>query len=384
MSGGVDSSVVACLLKEAGYEVIGITLQLYDYGEALRKKGACCAGQDVYDAKKVAEKINIPHYVLNYESLFKQEVMEDFADSYTRGETPIPCVRCNQTVKFRDLLKAAKMLNADALATGHYVRKSMDEMGNAIIQKGIDEKKDQSYFLFATTKEQADFLHFPLGNLTKPQVREEARRFNIEVANKPDSQDICFVPNGNYVDIVQKLRPESLKEGDIIHIETGEKLRKHQGIINFTIGQRRGLDIGGSQTPLYVVKIDPKANIVYVGEEQHLYKKSLYVKDFNWLGRGDAPKDGLRLDVKLRYAHKPTSAVVYNVYNMEQTGIKELGDKSGDGRLASGDSASGSAAEGNLLRIELEEGQKSITPGQACVFYDKDRLLGGGFITRKH
>jgi tRNA-specific 2-thiouridylase len=254
MSGGVDSSVVACLLKEQGYDVIGITLQLYDMGEALKKKNACCAGTDIYDAKKVAEKHNFPHYILNYQNLFRESVIDDFAESYLQGETPIPCIKCNQSVKFRDLLKVAHDLGADALATGHYVRREVGENGEAQLHKATDDNKDQSYFLFATTREQLDFLRFPLGGNSKEETRKEAQRLGLEVADKPDSQDICFVPNGDYAEVIRRHRPTAFKEGNFVHYETKKILGKHSGIINFTLGQRRGLGISYPE-PLYVVKI---------------------------------------------------------------------------------------------------------------------------------
>jgi len=275
MSGGVDSSVVAAMLHEQGHDVIGITLQLYDHGMALQKKGACCAGQDIYDAKMVADRLGIPHYVFDYESKFKQEVIDDFADSYLNGETPLPCVKCNQSVKFHDLLKAAKELKADALATGHYIQKIIN--GNrAEMHKGFDENKDQSYFLFATTKEQLDYLMFPLGGQTKEETRALAEKYNLEVANKPDSQDICFVPNGNYRDIITKLRPGSDKAGKFIHID-GYEIGDHKGIINYTVGQRKGLGISFG-SPLYVIKIDPEENKVYVGPESDLVKTKFTLK----------------------------------------------------------------------------------------------------------
>jgi len=346
MSGGVDSSTVAALLHEQGYEVIGITLQLYDYSGPM-KKGACCAGQDVYDAKMVAESRGFPHYVLDYESVFKQEVMEDFADSYMRGETPIPCVKCNQSVKFRDLYKAAKDLGADALATGHYVRRINGENG-AELHIAIDPQKDQSYFLFATTREQLEFLYFPLGGMTKEETRSEALRLGLPVYDKPDSQDICFVPDGNYAKVIERLRPGALDSGEIIHID-GRVLGKHDGIINYTVGQRRGIGIAAAD-PLYVVKLDAKKNRVIVGPKSALYSQSVNVRNLNWLAGDDFDSDKI-LSVKLRSTQKGVPAKI---------------------RLA------GKDAEVDLLEPEL-----AITPGQACVIYDGSRVLGGGWIARE-
>lgn len=345
MSGGVDSSTVAVMLHKAGYQVIGVTLQLYDYGITVGKKGACCAGQDIYDAKMVAEKFGFAHYVLDYESIFKNEVMEDFADSYMRGETPIPCVKCNQSVKFRDLFKVAKDLGADALATGHYVQRK----GNAPAEMHMaaDKNKDQSYFLFATTQEQLDFLHFPLGGMSKEDTRKLALEFGIAIHDKPDSQDICFVPNGDYASIVQKLRPGAIDAGEIVHID-GRVLGKHDGIINFTIGQRKGINLGGLKEPVYVVKIEPETKRVIVGPESALSSQSFKIRDVNWLS--DKPQAPLDAAVKIRSAHQPLKAKVI---------------------------ANGSTAE-----ITFFTPQKSVTPGQACVIYDGERVLGGGWITR--
>ena len=280
MSGGVDSSTAAALLHEAGYNVIGITLQLYDYGMAIGKKGACCAGQDIYDAKMVATKLGIPHYVLDYESRFRDTVIDDFVDSYVRGETPLPCVRCNQSVKFVDLVKMSKELGADALVTGHYVRR-IDQKDGPELHMGMDPKKDQSYFLFSTTKEQLSYIYFPLGSMTKDETRKHALRFGLKVADKPDSQDICFVPEGSYANLVKKLRPGSAIPGKIMHID-GFEVGRHGGIINYTIGQRKGLGIA-SPNPLYVNKIDPEQNIVYVGPLESLNRTEFRVKNLNWL-----------------------------------------------------------------------------------------------------
>ncbi len=348
MSGGVDSSTVAAMLFKEGYDVVGVTMQLYDQAISLMKKGACCAGQDIYDAKEVADKFGFPHYILNYESVFKEEVIKDFADSYVRGETPIPCVRCNQSVKFRDMLKFAKDLNADALVTGHYVQKKEID-GNNYLAKGADPRKDQSYFLFSTTKDQLEYLYFPLGGLKKEETRKLATEFGLEIADKPDSQDICFVPDGDYAKIVRKERPEAFKAGDIIHISTGVKLGEHDGIINYTIGQRKGLGIS-SKDPLYVIKIDPRSNSVFVGEAELMGKTEFYINELNWIGDEAMPDDGIEVSVKLRSMHKPVSANIYQT---------ELPDK---------------------YRIKLQDPERAVTPGQACVMYDQDIVLGGGWI----
>lgn len=347
MSGGVDSSVVAAMLHKQGYNVIGITLQLYDHGMALQKKGACCAGQDIYDAKMVADQLGFPHYVFDYENKFKQQVIDDFADSYIRGETPLPCVRCNQSVKFNDLLKAAKELNADALATGHYVQKITDN-DVAQLHRGVSLDKDQSYFLFATTPEQLDYLMFPLGGKTKEETRELAKNFGLDIANKPDSQDICFVPNGNYRDVITKIRPNANKPGRFIHID-GYDLGEHKGIINYTIGQRKGLGISFGE-PIYVTKIDPEANIVYIGPESSLVKTEFLLKEVNWLAT-DINPNGLELDVKIRSTTPGVRAKI-SVNNNKQ------------------------------VKVMLLETEKAITPGQACVFYLGNRVLGGGWITK--
>ncbi|PCJ24947.1 MAG: tRNA 2-thiouridine(34) synthase MnmA [Rickettsiales bacterium] len=347
MSGGVDSSVVAAMLHKAGHKVIGITLQLYDYGEALQKKGACCAGQDIYDAKMVADKLGFPHYIFDYESKFKEEVIDDFVDSYLRGETPLPCVRCNQSVKFKDLLRAAKELNADALATGHYVQKIVNN-GMSELHKGVLEEKDQSYFLFSTTQEQLDYLMFPLGGYSKDKTRELAREFGLEIADKPDSQDICFVPNGNYRDIIDKARPDAMKPGRFMHID-GFDLGGHKGIAGYTVGQRKGLGIAFGK-PIYVIKIDPQTNTVYVGAESALFKTKFLLKDINWIARDKNP-EGLEIIAKIR---STTPGV-----------LARLNYKDGQ------------------LQVTLLEREKAVTPGQACVFYDGSRVLGGGWITRE-
>jgi tRNA-specific 2-thiouridylase len=349
MSGGVDSSVTAALLHELGYEVIGITLQLYDHGEAIQKKGACCAGQDIRDARRVSEMLGIPHYVLDYESRFKDAVMEDFADSYIRGETPIPCVKCNQTVKFKDLLTSAKDLGADCMATGHYIRSIMgdDEKAHRKLLSGVDARKDQSYFLFATTQDQVDYLRFPLGGLHKDTVRELAARYGLIVADKPDSQDICFVPNGNYASVVERLRPGASKPGDIIHID-GTLMGQHKGIIHYTIGQRRGLNIGGTEDPLYVIKVVADKAQVIVGPKEALKTSAMQVKEVNWIGP-DVGEGGVKATVKIRSTQGGVEGTYYSEAN-------EKG------------------------RVIFHDPEFGVSPGQAAVFYDGERVLGGGWI----
>ncbi len=348
MSGGVDSSVTAALLKEQGFETVGITLQLYDHGAAVGRKGACCAGQDIYDARRVAERLGMPHYVLDYESRFKQSVMEDFADSYLAGRTPIPCVRCNQTVKFRDLLETARDLEADALATGHYVQRQVAASGPEL-HRAVDPGRDQSYFLFATTRDQLDFLRFPLGGLPKTETRALAQRFDLPVAEKPDSQDICFVPNGSYASVVEKLRPGAADPGEIVDLE-GRVLGRHEGIIGYTIGQRRGLGIGGIADPLYVVRLEPENHRVVVGPKDALARDRILVDTLNWLDTEPLGPEGRAVMVKLRSAQEPAAA-----------------------RILSG------AGEG-LAEVLLDEPQFGIAPGQAAVVYDGTRVLGGGWI----
>jgi len=356
MSGGVDSSCVTAMLHEQGYEVIGITLQLYDYGVAVGKKGACCAGQDMHDARKISERCGFPHYVLDYENNFKESVIDDFVDSYMQGQTPIPCVKCNQTVKFRDLLEVAKDLGADCMATGHYIQRAVNpENGKAELCRAIDKTKDQSYFLFATTQEQLDFLRFPLGGWTKDITRQHAERLELLTADKPDSQDICFVPNGNYASVVKTIKPEAENPGDIAHID-GRIIGKHTGIINYTIGQRKGLGIGGGITdnnePLYVVKIDPQQNRVIVGTKEALARDIIYMKDCNWLLTADALPAGKTLPVMLKFRSvmRPIEA---------QLQIQDNG----------------------LATLSLANGQYGIAPGQAAVCYLQDRVIGGGWIT---
>jgi tRNA-uridine 2-sulfurtransferase len=345
MSGGVDSSVVAGLLKREGYDVVGVTLQLYDHGAAIRKKGACCAGQDIHDAKRVAERLQIPHYVLDYEARFKRAVIDDFAQSYARGETPIPCIRCNEKIKFGDLLSLARELGADALATGHYVRRVMGRDGPEL-HRAADHSRDQSYFLFATTSAQLERLRFPLGAMEKTDVRAAARELELAVAEKPDSQDICFVPQGRYADIVERLKPEAAQPGEIVDME-GRVLGTHKGIIHFTVGQRKGLGLSGNGEPLFVVKIDAPAKKVIVGPKDSLRTRMIRLAEVNVLGSELA---GSCL-VKVRSAREPTPARV-------------------------------TLKQGATAEVEILSGEDSVAPGQACVFYEDggSRVLGGGWI----
>jgi tRNA-uridine 2-sulfurtransferase len=350
MSGGVDSSVVAALLKEQGYDVVGVTLQLYDHGLALQKKGACCAGQDIYDARQVADRIGIPHYVLDYESRFSDAVMQDFADSYLAGETPIPCVRCNQRVKFRDLLDQAQALGGDCLATGHYVQRVMGANG-VELHAGADPKRDQSYFLFATTQAQLDYLRFPLGGLSKTETRALAERFELPVAAKPDSQDICFVPNGDYAGVVERLRPGAVDAGDIRHVD-GRVLGRHAGIIHFTVGQRRGIAVNDQATsnePLYVVRLDPARREVIVGPKAALACSEIALREVNWLD--ERPEDGLAVTVKIRSMSSPAAARI--------------------------------VLHGDEALVTFDTPQFGVAPGQACVVYQGSRVLGGGWIRRQ-
>ncbi|MGH6988865.1 MAG: tRNA 2-thiouridine(34) synthase MnmA [Stellaceae bacterium] len=347
MSGGVDSSVTAALLKDAGHEVIGITLQLYDHGAATGRKGACCAGQDIHDAARVAASLDIPHYVLDYEARFRAAVIEDFADAYTRGETPIPCIACNERVKFKDLLDTARDLGAEALATGHYVRR-IDGPAGPELHCAIDQSRDQSYFLYRTTRAELEFLRFPLGDLPKAETRALARRFALPVAAKPDSQDICFVAGGDYAAIVAKLRPGAALPGEIVALD-GTRLGRHDGVIHFTVGQRRGIGIAAAE-PLYVVRIEPEARRVVVGPRAALGRDRVPLGSVNWLG-GTLPSAGEPFSVKLRSAQPPVAARL------------ELDDNGG----------------GTVL---LDAPAFGVAPGQACVFYDGSRVLGGGVIIR--
>ncbi len=348
MSGGVDSSVVAGLLKREGYEVIGVTLQLYDHGAAISRTGACCAGQDIHDARSVADRLGIPHYVLDYESRFRQSVIDEFAESYVRGETPIPCIRCNQRVKFRDLLETARDLGAEALATGHYVKRVLAQDGSAELHRGRDPRRDQSYFLYTTTREQLDYLRFPLGDMEKPEVRRLAEEFGLIVADKPDSQDICFVPNGDYASVVAKLRPDAAEPGEIVDV-SGRVLGRHDGVIHFTVGQRKGIGIAAAE-PLYVVRLDAVKRQVVVGPRDALARRRVVLRELNWLA-APVPAEGLDVTVKLRSAQPAVAARLF---------VREKG-----------------AAE-----LELYAAEYGVAPGQAGVIYDGDRLLGGGWIAR--
>ncbi|MBM1817203.1 tRNA 2-thiouridine(34) synthase MnmA [Pseudosulfitobacter pseudonitzschiae] len=351
MSGGVDSSVVAAQLAEEGYDVVGVTLQLYDHGAALAKKGACCAGRDIHDARRVAEEMGFPHYVLDYENVFKDAVIDEFADSYLGGATPVPCIRCNERVKFKDLLETAKDLEADCMATGHYIQRKMGADG-AELHCATDAARDQSYFLFSTTAEQLDYLRFPLGHLpSKDATRALAAKYGLSVADKPDSQDICFVPNGDYASVIRKLRPEAAAPGEIVDMN-GTVLGTHDGVINYTIGQRRGLGIGGLADPLYVVKLDADTARVMVGPKEMLATRTVPVREINWLG--DEPmmsRDAWKIAVRVRSTRPPTDAILRPISATEAT-------------------------------VELTLPEEGVSPGQACVFYDRDssRIFGGGWI----
>ena len=349
MSGGVDSSVVAALLKREGHDIVGVTLQLYDHGAATGRRGSCCAGQDIHDARRVADKLGIPHYVLDYEARFRAGVMQAFADSYAGGETPIPCVACNQKIKFRDLLDTAIELGADRLATGHYIERR-DGPGGPELYRAHDAGRDQSYFLFATTRAQLARLMFPLGGLPKSEVRALARDLGLPVADKADSQDICFVPQGRYTGVVERLRPGAAAPGEIVHVD-GRVLGRHDGIIHFTIGQRRGLGVAGGE-PLYVVRLDAAARRVIVGPREALYARRLALRDVNWLGDGPLAAAGQDVAVRIRSTAPLQPATVYH--------------------------------DGGAVCVRLGEGEHGVAPGQACVFYAdtgaRARVLGGGWI----
>ena len=349
MSGGVDSSTVAGLMKKDGYDVIGITLKLYDDAKSSKESRQCCAGQDILDAKRVSQQLNIDHKILYYQKKFKKDVIDSFIDSYVAGETPIPCVQCNQTVKFRDLYSYALEMKADALITGHYVNR-IKKNGNAEMYRAIDLTRDQSYFLFSTTQEQLNFLRFPLGQMQKKETRKIASELKLNVADKPDSQDICFVPNGNYASVIKKFRPESFQKGNILDIE-GNVVGKHDSIINFTIGQRKGIGIAYKE-PLYVININAKTNEVIVGNREVLAIKKIYLKNLNLLSDVEEYNDNLLIKVR------STGRLVKAKVNLNDTGVE----------------------------VNLEELETGISPGQACVFYSKnqfgDKVLGGGWIVK--
>ena len=351
MSGGVDSSVVAAQLAEEGYDVVGITLQLYDHGAALAKKGACCAGRDIHDARRIAEDLNFPHYVLDYEDTFRESVIDEFADSYLAGATPVPCIRCNERVKFKDLMQTAKDLDADCMATGHYIQREMGPLGPEL-HMAADHQRDQSYFLFSTTSPQLDYLRFPLGHLkSKDETRALAQKYGLSVADKPDSQDICFVPDGNYAAVIEKLHPGAAQPGNIVDTQ-GNILGQHNGVIHYTIGQRRGLGIGGLDKPIYVVKLDVGLKQVVVGPKSMLAIRHVHLKEINWLG--DEPltsKTEWNIAAKVRSTRPPKDAILRPVSDSEAI-------------------------------VELIIAEEGVAPGQACVFYgpDSSRVMGGGWI----
>ncbi|MBP9182886.1 MAG: tRNA 2-thiouridine(34) synthase MnmA [Fuscovulum sp.] len=354
MSGGVDSSVVAAMLKDEGYDVVGVTLQLYDHGAALAKKGACCAGRDIHDARRVAEAMGFPHYVLDYENTFREAVIEEFAEAYLAGATPVPCIRCNERVKFKDLLATARDLEADCMATGHYIRRMQGTAGPEL-HRAADPARDQSYFLFSTTPDQLAYLRFPLGGLaSKAETRALAAKYGLPVADKPDSQDICFVPNGNYAAVIEKLRPGAAEPGEIVDLD-GQVVGEHRGVIHYTIGQRKGLGIGGLGEPLYVVRLDADSRRVVVGPKAALSTRVVPVREINWLG--DAPFDSRpewELEVRVRSTRAPRPALV-----------RPLGPTEAE--------------------VELLEPEDGVSAGQACVFHAPEggsRVLGGGWIWR--
>jgi tRNA-specific 2-thiouridylase len=355
MSGGVDSSVVAALLKREGYDVLGITLQLYDHGAAAHRKGACCAGQDIHDARRVAETIGIPHYVLDYEARFREAVIDRFTQSYLDGETPIPCVECNRSIKFRDLLETSRELGADILATGHYVASRGLPDGRRALYRAADPDRDQSYFLYATTPEQLSLLRFPLGELPKDDTRALAREFGLTVAEKADSQDICFVTQGRYSDVIERLKPGAVQGGEIVHVD-GRVLGRHGGIIHYTVGQRKGLGVSTGE-PLYVIRLEAKAARVIVGPREALATRMIRIADVNWLGDcpiGSVPEAGLEVAVRVRSTREPRPAILRQ--------------------------------DGSGATIELLSAEDGVSPGQACVIYENDdpraRVLGGGTIAR--
>ena len=359
MSGGVDSSVVAALLKREGYDVVGVTLQLYDHGAAIQRKGACCAGQDIADARRVAERLGVPHYVLDYEARFREKVIEPFARSYVAGETPIPCVACNQHIKVADLFDTARDLGAHVLATGHYISSRDDGHGGRALYRAADADRDQSYFLFATTSEQLELRRFPLGDMPKSAVRDLAREFELAVADKPDSQDICFVPSGRYTDVIARMAPDSVQPGDIVHTD-GRVMGRHAGLMRYTVGQRRGLGLSQTQEtgaePLYVLRLDAKRNEVIVGPREALATRAVHLRDVNWIGEGDLadiPPEGREIAVRLRSTRPPAPALLQR------------------------------DAQGRAV-VELAALEAGVSPGQACVFYESAeplaRVLGGGFI----
>lgn len=374
MSGGVDSSVVAAMLKREGYDVVGVTLQLYDHGAAVNKPGACCAGQDIHDARRVADACGFPHYVLDYESRFRNAVMEDFADTYLAGATPIPCVRCNQTVKFKDLKRVAEELGADCLVTGHYVQRIEGPHGGEL-HRAADASKDQTYFLFATTRDQLDYLRFPLGGLPKSETRALANELGLRVAEKPDSQDICFVPNGKYQDVVQKLRPGAIEPGEIVHVD-GRVMGEHSGIINFTVGQRRGLGIATGE-PLFVVKLDAPAKRVIVGPREELGVMRIALKELNWIGDPDEDLNGRDILVRVRSTRPPVPAKLFLGPPISPTTNEAPARKTN--LISNRPTGEAPPAQAHVLLDAPEEG---VAPGQAAVFYDphSTRVLGGGWI----